>query len=425
MATMKAMDVQSDQEVLPTIVDLHCSEVANLRVVRGVLCGSPHISVFLLRRHDDRIAAHLDGLLVAGNAVQSLSDGLDADSFSETVFPLAVVALIRNDRMMLERLMRIGHTAPSAVTALKDAFAWVDSATLRGLVTTLLPSTSTLHRVLGLAACGSHGVDAGVIPFVSDADATVRAQALRVIGELGRRESLTVCAAAAGDEDIESRFWGAKSALLLGDRNAALHALIATVEARGPHSAECLRLVVQALRTETAHAFLQQLARSPRERRWLIHGSGIAGDPAYVPWLLEQMTVPHTARVAAEAFMTMTGLDLFQGFEMPRPIGLDSGPMDDPEDEDIQLDPDEGLPWPDQEKIKAWWDANRARFVPGQRYFMGAPVTREHCIEVLKTGYQRQRILAAHYLCLLEPGTPLFNTSAPAWRQQRLLAEMK
>jgi hypothetical protein len=46
------------------------------------------------------------------------------------------------------------------------------------------------------------------------------------------------------------------------------------------------------------------------------------------------------------------------------------------------------------------------------------------CIDVLKNGYQRQRILAAHYLCLLDPGTPLFNTSAPAWRQQRLLARM-
>jgi intergrase/recombinase len=55
---------------------------------------------------------------------------------------------------------------------------------------------------------------------------------------------------------------------------------------------------------------------------------------------------------------------------------------------------------------------------------MGAPVTRERCVEVLKTGHQRQRILAAHYLSLLEPGTPLFNTSAPALRQQRRLAKM-
>jgi len=75
-------------------------------------------------------------------------------------------------------------------------------------------------------------------------------------------------------------------------------------------------------------------------------------------------------------------------------------------------------------RIKAWWAKNSARFQSGRRYFMGAPVTREHCIDVLKNGYQRQRILAAHYLCLLEPGTPLFNTSAPAWRQQRQLAAM-
>jgi uncharacterized protein (TIGR02270 family) len=88
------------------------------------------------------------------------------------------------------------------------------------------------------------------------------------------------------------------------------------------------------------------------------------------------------------------------------------------------MDPDDGLPWPDPEKIKNWWAKNSSRFTPGQRYFIGAPVTRAHCIDVLKNGYQRQRILAAHYLCLLEPGTPLFNTSAPAWRQQKLLAGM-
>jgi uncharacterized protein (TIGR02270 family) len=88
------------------------------------------------------------------------------------------------------------------------------------------------------------------------------------------------------------------------------------------------------------------------------------------------------------------------------------------------MDPDDGLPWPDVTRIRKWWKANGSRFAAGTRNFMGAPVTREHCIQVLKTGYQRQRILAAHYLCLLTPGTPLFNTSAPARRQQALLANM-
>jgi hypothetical protein len=71
-----------------------------------------------------------------------------------------------------------------------------------------------------------------------------------------------------------------------------------------------------------------------------------------------------------------------------------------------------------------WWSANAARFQKGARCFMGAPVARAHCLPVLTHGDQRQRVLAAHDLCLLEPGTPLFNTSAPAWRQRRLLARM-
>jgi uncharacterized protein (TIGR02270 family) len=82
------------------------------------------------------------------------------------------------------------------------------------------------------------------------------------------------------------------------------------------------------------------------------------------------------------------------------------------------------LPWPDVERISAWWQANGHRFAPGTRYFMGEPPSAAHCLDVLKNGFQRQRMAAAIYLCLLKPGTPLFNCAAPAWRQQRLLAKM-
>jgi uncharacterized protein (TIGR02270 family) len=140
---------------------------------------------------------------------------------------------------------------------------------------------------------------------------------------------------------------------------------------------------------------------------------------------MKQMRVENTARLAGEAFSLITGADFVQsGLERKQPPEFESGPNDDPDDPDVTMDPDDGLPWPDLQRVEAWWSANASRFQAGTRYFIGAPVTREHCIGVLKTGYQRQRILAAHYLCLLEPGMPLFNTSAPAWRQQRLLATL-
>ena len=149
------------------------------------------------------------------------------------------------------------------------------------------------------------------------------------------------------------------------------------------------------------------------------------GNPEYVPWLIGHMAQPAMARIAADAFTTITGAELIElGLNGDPPPGPRDDPNDDPDDPNVDMDPDDGLPWPDVEKIEKWWATNNSRFQKGTRYFMGAPVTREHCIDVLKNGYQRQRILAAQYLCLLEPGTPLFNTSAPAWRQQRLLAKM-
>jgi hypothetical protein len=178
----------------------------------------------------------------------------------------------------------------------------------------------------------------------------------------------------------------------------------------------------------------------------------VSGDPVYLPWLLKQMRQRALARLAGEAFSLITGVDLvaacldnktpavatapsrrldvtdvdFVGAPLDdNPPGpLETTPNDDPDDPNVEMDFDNDLPWPDIEKVEKWWTTNSAHFRKGTRYFMGAPVTREHCIDVLKTGYQRQRILAAHYLCLLDPGTPLFNTSAPAWRQQKLLDAM-
>ena len=170
---------------------------------------------------------------------------------------------------------------------------------------------------------------------------------------------------------------------------------------------------------------LKELAGVRAHQRWLIQGAGLVGDPQYVPWLISQMSDEGTARLAGEAIGLITGVNLdLSLLDRPRPEGFEAGPTDDPKERDVDMDADDGLSWPDPERVRQWWDVNSARFDAGTRYFMGAPVVREHCMDVLKNGSQRQRILAAHYLCLLRPGTPLFNTSAPAWRQRALLAKM-
>ena len=254
------------------------------------------------------------------------------------------------------------------------------------------------------------------------------ARALRVAGQCGRRDLADACRAALADPEARFAFEAARAALLLGDRTASSAALGALALAQAADQTPGLaaaRLVLKVLPPSRAQSMLAALAKDPARVRTLIQAIAVAGDPQYVEWLIARMQDPKLTRLAGEAFSFITGLDLaLLDLDRKPPDNLESGPNDDPTDENVAMDEDDSLPWPDPVKIAAWWKHNAAHFTPGRRYFMGEPPTPAHCLQILKTGHQRQRLAAAEYLSLLTPGTPLFNVAAPAWRQQRLLAKM-
>jgi uncharacterized protein (TIGR02270 family) len=415
-------------EIVADVVRQHANEGADLYASRSRLARAPHGSLFDLRRMDGRLAAHLDGLSVAAEEGWRFCEALLEDRSPGATFVAAVRAIEAKQQQWLDRCFALARAAPETRDGLISAFGWLERSCLQGIVVGLLRSADPFSRMVGVAACGMHRVDPGLATggWLQDADPVVRARALRAAGETGCAKVLAACTAALAADDPGCRFWAAWSATLLGDRGLALNALARAGLALGPHQSRGFDLALQAIGPEAAHATLQQLAADPAQIRWLIRGSGVAGDPTYVPWLIGQMTKDEMARLAGEAFALITGADLETlQLDRPRPADVQSGPNENPDDENVEMDPDEGLPWPDPERVRQWWGGNASRFPGGTRSFVGAPVTRSHCLEVLKNGYQRQRTLAARYLCLLEPGTPLFNTSAPSWRQQKLLTRME
>ena len=135
---------------------------------------------------------------------------------------------------------------------------------------------------------------------------------------------------------------------------------------------------------------------SHEPERDLLVGVGVAGDPSYVPWLIDQMEVPELARIAGEAFSMITGVDFGDAYlKRERPQGFASGPTDDPEDEAVSMDPDQDLSWPDPQLVHGWWDANRQRFIIGQRYLAGQVASAENCQRLLRDGRQGIRQAAA------------------------------
>lgn len=417
--------------VIPAIARRHADDAAGLHRRRTTLTHSARASLGHLEECDEHLAAHLDGLVALDEGAWTSADLDIAEESPATLFLRFVRAIERGQHDRVETLVAACAGVPGMPAGIVSAFGWSNKKHLQGIIAKLLASGDPSARAVGVAACSVHRVDPGLLRAgrLVDVSPAPRARALRAAGDIGCREAADACRSAIRDDDPECRFRAAMSCVLLGDADPGLDMLSELALVEGPYRQKSFALVLQALPGGAAHELLRQVARDPAQIRRVITGSGMVGDPSYVPWLISHMVNKATARIAGAAFSLLTGIDLTA-------TGLDSSggegePAPSAEAEPPGMatgsdaDSDEVLPWPDADRVDRWWAENGGRYHRSTRYFMGAPVTREHCIEVLKNGYQRQRILAAYYLCLLEPGTPLFNTSAPAWRQQRLLADMK
>jgi len=415
------------QRVIPAVLEQHLEVATHLAATRRLLLNSPRARLLHLARADERLSAHLDGLAIAGEHARQLYAAALEFPDDGVMFATAVQAIGQRSASDLDALFAVLGNGSKAVAGLIAALGWLEAPALRGLIAGLLQSDHPLKRLVGVAGCSVHRVDPGLTTArrIEDDDPRVRARAWRTAGELGRRELVSTAAAAALDEDPGCRFWAAWSAVLLGDRNQALDVIASIAGEPGPLRGRAFQLALLAKPGQSAHAWLASLSTDPTNAPWLIRGAGLAGDPAYVPWLIGKMADEKMTRLAGEAFSLITGVDLaFLDLDVRLSGNPQSVPNDDPNDSNVEMDEDDGLPWPDPVKITAWWQANSHSFQPGTRYFMGEPLNGDNCLRVLKEGFQRQRIAAALYLSLLNPGTPLFEWRAPARRQQRLLAEM-
>ena len=403
----------------------HAEESAFLWLLRKRAASAPHYKLDRLLRLDNRVEAHIDGLRVAGDGGWELvHEQLTFEEAGE-LFAAAVLALESRDWARINLVIDVAARLPDAARGLFSALGWVERAHLHGTVKALLDSGEPFRRRVGLIACALHRVDPGghLDAAIEDPEPGLRARALKAAGELGRADLRAAVAAHLDDDDPACRFSAAWAAVLLGERGQALAQLFTiAADLASPWQAPALQLAPRLLTSHAAEAWFRDLNAAPVWRRLLITAIGVHGDPSSIPWLIEQMDVPEHARVAGEAFSMITGVDLaYDDLERDRPEGFESGPTENPEDEDVALDPDEDLPWPAPELIARWWQANAARFAAAQRYLCGQPVTEAHCREVLRAGFQRQRIAAALELALMRADRPLFEWRAPAFRQQAAL----
>lgn len=407
----------------PPILSQHAEEAAFLWVLRRLAVGRPDYDLEDLAKLDGRLAAHLDGLYVAGEAswemvLENLDRGRDGE-----LFAAAMLAIPTGPKRFQELLGALSEK-PELGQGLVSALGWLPWEGGRGISIDLLRSEDPRLMRWGLRAHAIHRQHPGpaLEAALGSRDLSCAAGAARMAGELGCGELVPVLEALLPTRDECLRFWCAWSSALLGSARG-LVTLVALADNEGPFSERAALTVARSCPPAQAGPWLTRLFSDPKRSRRAVMAAGAGGDPAEIPQLLAAMAKPELARVAGEAFCMITGADLaMQDLTAEKPEGFDAGPTDDPEDENVELDADEDLPWPSAELVGNWWRQNRARFAAGKRYLAGRLVTKESLRTVLAEGKQRQRLAAAELLMLLPPKhpplQPLFECRAPGRRQK-------
>jgi uncharacterized protein (TIGR02270 family) len=407
------------------ICEEHARQAAFLWLLRDRAARDVAYDLDSLTELDGRLEAHLDGLRLAGDAGWDACVELFAQAEGGEVFGAAVVAIDRWDLRGVARVLDVGGGAPDLARGLASALGWTPFERVQRILPGLLsPRVSPPLTWIGITACAVHRRDPGA-PLgyaILGKNARVRAWALRAAGEIGRKDLLPEIRDALRAEDEACRFWAAWSAALFGE-DAAAQVLWAFARSEGPFAERAATMAMRRMDPGVAYTWVQALAGGARDMRVPIAAAAALGDPALVPWIIELMKAPETARLAGGAFTMITGVDLAANKLAARaPEGFQSGPTDDPEDEDVSMDPDESLPWPDVAAVSEHWRQHAAELKRGARYLLGKPMTPAWLSEVLRRGNQQARAAAALELSLRQPGRPVFEVRAPGFGQRGRLS---
>jgi uncharacterized protein (TIGR02270 family) len=425
------LDMNTLDAFIPTVNSVlyqHASELPFLQSLRSMAIRETSYSLADLARLDHRVEAHIDGLRVAGEEGWQLARKELAWKEPGEAFAASILAFENNHPGRIAEILGIASAAPKLAQGVISALGWMDYDQAAPHIARLCASELRSHRRIGIAAAAIHRQDPGraLKDALSSGDPLLRARALRAVGELARTDLVPYLQQELNSKDPACRLWSAWSTALLSGYGSSIQILQSIAACPGPFRERALQLVLRRVSLSSAHTLNQQLSRDPESLRFAILGAGILGDPALVPWLIEQMRIPSLARVAGEAFSMITGVDLaYQDLDCKAPEDFEAGPNEDPQDDNVDMDPDEKLSWPDVALISQWWAKHRADFQPGVRHLIGKPISVERAEQVLRSGKQRQRAAAALELAILRPGLPLFEVRAPGFRQQRLLGSAK
>ncbi len=409
--------------VLASVLAQHADEAPFLWLLRDQLTRMPGVGLYDLVKVDRRLRHNLDGLHLAGQkGLDACLEALETGEAGECFTAFAVL-LDHDDQSKLFTLIDLVYEDPERSRAISSALAWISFDKVKSFLQKLIMSEDLNLSRLGLSGFALHRKDPGqqLNTLAARETSPGLARVLKASGELGRMDMLPILQNHISDQNDACRFWAAWSSAVLGDEHAC-NQLKYFVEQSQKHTDLAIRTLFLRANPIEAREYQKNLRNNNATQRSAVMAAGVMGDPTLIPWLIDKTQEPELARTAAAAISTITGLDPSkEKCEGQCPEGFSTGPSEDPNDDDVSLDPDEHLPWPDTKSMHAWWMRNKSKYRGNVRYLLGRPFSAEHFINVLLQADQHQRSIAVLTHGMNNPGQPLFEIRAPGFYQYHLL----
>lgn len=141
----------------------------------------------------------------------------------------------------------------------------------------------------------------------------------------------------------------------------------------------CTRLLLEHT-PNPSEQWLRDVMNQGYEASVLLLAVGLSGDANTLAWLLQCAVQPEYTVYGLDAFRRITGFDALLSVQADRQLVSTIAP--------------DALAAATQ-NASQWLMANEAEFLKTTVYFLGKPISRDHLMQVVKTGYQVDRELAA------------------------------
>lgn len=366
-------------QLLWEVVEEHLDEAAFLYTQWEQALVSPLYKLEEVRdRVEERMLAHLDGLVVGGGPVAErlLVPALRTGN-SGTAFAGAAALLLQSSAQADEAVLAaVRAAAPLQLVELQRALQIFPSPRRQAMLQQLIFDGAPEVGAAAARVLGFQQVDLGpaLSALLASDNEELRRAALyclryrpRPDGELAIRQAL-----AAADGEVASA--GLLAAAVAGGRGV-LDSCRVMIRNRHP-ALPTAALLLGLLGNDSDSGLLVDSVAALEHADAVIFALGLGGNQDTVDACVQWLRTATLAPAAGEAFLATTGVDPDKEKLLAK--GVDD-PQQDPDAPDFQ--PEGGmqsaLALLDADAVAAWWSAHRSQFPVSERFFRGKPLERQ------------------------------------------------